>query len=495
MSKKFSKFKSFLNRWEWLILIIGLVVLLRVPSLFEPHHYGDEEIYFVMGRAWNQGVPMYAEAFDHKPPMIYILAGLTKTVLSFRTVLMLWMVAHTIIMWLLAEKFWGRKKQKLVFASTAIFALITTLPGLEGNIANAELFMMMPLGLALLLLWDVKKKQYNRYILAGLLVGFGLLFKIPVIFDFVALILLLWVFDKKTFMKSVKGLFSGRLWLMILAFTVPFVLTIINYYTKGSGPDYMRAAWGINLGYVSSWETGSYAFNPFKSGLAIRAMLLGAYTLVLYIFRNKLNKKLVFASLWFGFSLFGALLSGRPYPHYLLQPAMAFALLVPLVAVIRKPLEWLTMIMIVIAVVLTQSKIGFWVYPTINYYGDFWKGLTGEISKVEYRDTFSASKRNFVLAEYLNDKMTEEDQLYVWGSDASLYNLTNKLPAGGKYIVNFHVRDFRAYGEVMQRLEKNMPEYVVIMGDSFDFDELYEWLKLNYIVINEVDGTLVYHRI
>src|SRR5690349_12940093 len=102
MKKALSRLHTFCNHYEWLILLIGIVILARIPTLFTPHYYGDEEIYFVMGRAWRTGVPMYEAMFDHKPPLLYVLAGIAHNVFWFRTMLMGVMIIHTILFYRLA---------------------------------------------------------------------------------------------------------------------------------------------------------------------------------------------------------------------------------------------------------------------------------------------------------------------------------------------------------------------------------------------------------
>jgi hypothetical protein len=54
MWKSLIKLHKWCNHYEWIIFLIILVLVLRLPSLIMPHYYGDEEIYFVMGRAWRE---------------------------------------------------------------------------------------------------------------------------------------------------------------------------------------------------------------------------------------------------------------------------------------------------------------------------------------------------------------------------------------------------------------------------------------------------------
>lgn len=494
MKRKLRWLNKFLNRWEFLILLVGLVIIFRIPSLFEPHHYGDEEIYFVMGRAWREGIPLYSGVFDHKPPLIYIIAGIAQSVFWFRAILMAWMAVHTVLVWLVAQEIWGKKRKSLVFLATLAFAFLTTWPGLEGNIPNAELFMMMPLTASLLVLLKSKRGQTKKYFLAGLLAGVGFLFKVPVMFDFLAFVLYFWFFKRGKLVASIKSLADKDLWIVVAGFVLPVAMTIVYYFSRGIGQDYLRAALLINFGYVSSWSTSSQSFDPLASGLFLRGIFVALFTLALYIFRAKLPKKFVLISLWLVFSVFGSLLSGRPYPHYLLQPVVPLVFFLPFVFVIESVLEWVVVGIVIAGGIMALNGIGFWYYPTSSYYRNFVNVVTGRMPKEEYLVSFSNSRMNYPLAEYLNNLMDPGDSLYVWGSDSTIYNLTGRTPAAGKYIVSFHVRDFGAYDEVASELARSRAEYIVVQQDAIPFDELFALLDQFYIKIKVVEGASIYRR-
>ena len=440
------------NKYEWIIFLIILVLVLRLPSFIMPHYYGDEEIYFVMGRAWRSGVALYQEMFDHKPPLIYIMAGLAPSMLAFRSVLASVMVIHTILFWKLAQLFWAKTRPKLVYLSSLLFVLLTTLPTFEGLTVNAELLMMMPVTGAILLLWDRRatvKVAPTKYLIAGLLGGIGWLFKIPVAADMVAIGLYVFVFNKNSLKAGIKALFSWSFLAYALAFVAPLTLTFAYYYLKGTGPDYLATVLTVNLGYVSSWATSAYTFNPLKSGLVVRAIILGLFTIVLYLIRKKLDKRFVFVSLWVGFALFGALLSARPYPHYLQELAAPVALLVPFIFVAENIITWSVIAIIIGTGILVQKQVNFWAYPTISVYTTYWEYAMRKITWPQYLSRFDNAPRNYAVAKYLNQRLAQEDQIYVWGTDPTIYNLTKRLPTGGKYIVSFHVRDLKKYDYVM----------------------------------------------
>lgn len=502
MIRWFKFLYTWCNKYEWIIFLIVLVLVLRLPSFIMPHYYGDEEIYFVMGRAWASGVPLYKAMFDHKPPLIYIMAGIAPTMLAFRGFLAGLMIIHTVLFWKLAQLFWQKTKPSLVYLSTLVFVLLTTLPMFEGLTVNAELLMMIPVTGAVLLLWPSsanaaagKDINWKKFLLAGLLGGMGWLFKIPVAADMVAIGLFFFVFNKSSVKAGIVSLFSWSFAAYVGAFVTPLLLTFVYYYLKGTGPDYLATVLTVNLGYVSSWSTSTYAFNPFRSGLLVRAGVLGLFTLGLYLARKKLERTFVFVSLWTGFAMFGALLSARPYPHYLQEMAAPVVLLLPFVFTVENIMSWLVIGVIVGTGIVAENQVKFWGYPTVGVYKTYWEYITKKITWPEYLRCFDNAVRNYEVGKYLNERLGEKDQIYIWGTDPTIYNLTKRLPAGGKYIVSFHVRDLKQYDYTIENLWENQPKYILILPEAGEFDELLSLIDHQYILAKTIDGVDIYIRL
>lgn len=495
MWKALKKFHTWCNKFEWIIFLILLVLVLRIPSFVMPHYYGDEEIYFVMGRAWSSGVPLYQAMFDHKPPLIYLMAGIAPTMWAFRGILALVMIVHTILFWKLAQLFWAKTRPRLAYVSSLVFVLITTLPTFEGLTVNAELLMMMPVTAAVIILWKAKQNEWKKFALAGLLGGIGWLFKIPVIADMAAIGLFFLVFKQESFKEGLKAIFSRSMLAYVVAFAAPLALTFVYYYLKGTGPDYLATVLTVNLGYVSSWSTSTYTFNPFKSGLVVRGTILAGLSLLLYLSRKKLDRSFVLAGLWVGFSLFGALLSARPYPHYLQEIVAPLALLLPFIFASENVLSWIFIAIFVVIGILTQKQINFWAYPTLSVYKTYWDYQIGKLSWGQYLTRFDNATRNYDVAKYLNERITEEDKIYVWGTDPTIYNLTDRLPTGGKYIVSFHVRDLNKYEYTMSKLNESKPKYIMILPGTTDFPELNALVSHKYVLANVIDGVEIYIRL
>ena len=92
LKKTINQITSFLNQHELLLVLLLLVITLRLPSLFEPFWYGDENIYLAIGQSIRHGQILYRDITDYpnKPPLIYLFAALASNVANFRFILLLW---------------------------------------------------------------------------------------------------------------------------------------------------------------------------------------------------------------------------------------------------------------------------------------------------------------------------------------------------------------------------------------------------------------------
>ena len=108
---------------------------------------------------------------------------------------------------------------------------------------------------------------------------------------------------------------------------------------------------------------------------------------------------------------------------------------------------------------------------------------------------FDNAPRNYETARYLNERLTSEDKIYIWGSDPTIYNLTNKLPSGGKYIVSFHVRDLDKFDYTIENLNVSRPKYILLLPEDTEFPELTTMLDHQYMMVKEIRGILIYMRL
>src|SRR3989344_5608407 len=189
-------------RWlednEALVLLIIFSLILRLPSLFEPYWYGDEGIYLTWGQAFRHGLIWYRDVHDNKPPLLYLLAALAGTVFWFRLLLAVWFGTTVAVFFRLVQKLLPKNPAAGNWA-TCLLIVLTTI--FEGNIANAEIFIVLPITLGILL----ALKPRPNFWLIGLLFSAGFLFKLPAVFDLLALGLWL-IFNKKVSFKNLVRL-------------------------------------------------------------------------------------------------------------------------------------------------------------------------------------------------------------------------------------------------------------------------------------------------
>src|SRR5688572_917938 len=177
---------------NWLVGVLTLVLILRIPSFFEPYYYGDEMIYVTLGQGIRQGLSLYTGIFDNKPPLLYLTAAIAGNLFWFKAILAFWSLATVFVFYKFSKLLFNfptlkasdkeRDIETLSKVATIIFALLITIPLLEGNTVNAELFMIGPNILAFLLLLG-KNLTSKKIFFAGFLFGMSTLFKVPALFD------------------------------------------------------------------------------------------------------------------------------------------------------------------------------------------------------------------------------------------------------------------------------------------------------------------------
>ncbi len=122
--------KSFVGKTHipvWLAILLAVVVVLRIPSFFEPFSYGDETIYLTLGQGVRQGVTLYKDIYDNKPPLLYITAAVAGNIFWFKAILAIWHMVTVFVFWKLSEVIFPKRKRSQIVA-TLIFALLTTIP-------------------------------------------------------------------------------------------------------------------------------------------------------------------------------------------------------------------------------------------------------------------------------------------------------------------------------------------------------------------------------
>lgn len=493
--------KHFLTTLEkstvfWLLLGISLLFFfLRLPSLIEPYWYGDEGIYQTLGFALQEGRTLYSEMWDNKPPLLYLFYTLFGPEQSTMRLLSLLFGLVTIpIFFLLARKILSSFKGAVV--STILFSLLFGLPNFEGNIANAENFLLLPVLLAVLTfltaLWDTKQKsrQKRYFLLSGMLLGTAFLFKTVAFFDLLSLLLLflfltlpkhLTTSSLAQYLERYKGLVIN----FFTGFVLPIVLSFLVFFLQGALMDYILAAFFGNLDYVGVQNTLLI--------LGGKIILLILVLFVLYKKRTKLSPQLLFLIIWFSFSLFNTFFTHRPYTHYVLVLLPSFCLLTGYLVREKTRMKPILAGVLLITLVLILQFFSPWsLLKTIRYYSNYLSYITGAISSSTYAAFFdSRTPRDMEVASYLKENLQKDDTVFFWGDNAQMYYLTKTLPPG-RYTAAYHILNAsHAQEETKKVLEEKKPSFIVLFPEVPSFP----YPMYNYQQRLSIEGAMIYERI
>jgi len=485
--KTLGKLEKSFGTW-FLIFTCFFFFILRLPSLFEPYWYGDEGIYQAIGLRINSGGILYQNAFDNKPPLLYVFYSFFNSdQFMVRLGSLFFGILAVIAFYFLAKKLF--EKKLAVFSSTGFFALMFAIPLFEGNIANAENLMLFPLILAGFLIFSNREKMKNKFFfLAGLLTGLAFLFKVVAVFDFAAFFIFI-LFSDITLnfskIKSKKYLFKilDKTGIFLLSFIIPIAITALYFYLVGAFSFFLKATFLNNVGYVSY---GNKFIIP-QGFLILKLVILFLFILFVFIKRKSLNLAGVFVFLWAGFSLFNAFFSQRPYTHYILVFLPSFSLLIGFLIANKK---WQKFSLIFILVLTYLIIKNFHIYDkVIPYYKNFLDFANGQKSLIEYQAFFDRrTPIDYQVAQYLLPKINNEN-VFVWGNNAQLYKMLGKLPPG-RYTVAYHITGYKdGLQNTAEGLLKTNPKYIIIMPNvssyPFSLENYEQSVILNDVIIYE----------
>ncbi|MCL4382849.1 hypothetical protein M1545_03605 [Patescibacteria group bacterium] len=489
------KLLSKINTPLWLEILLLVLLVLRIPSLLEPYYYGDEMIYLTLGNAIRLGKTLYLDIYDNKPPLLYIIAAIAGSVFGFRLILAFWSLATVVIFWLLVKAIFPfrpeatsdrwPKKEKMHAIATIIFGILTTIPKFEGNIANAEIFMMGPILLAFLILFT-KKANVKNLFFSGSLLGIAALFKIPAAFEF-PVILVFWTLTLKSFSKVSLYNFAKKTIFLAIGFAIPLLIGFIWFWSKGALGEYVKQAFLENVGYLSSFRPED-TVKPFwirNFPLLMRGAIVGIGVIILFLTRKILSKRFIFVSLWLLFTLFAITLSERPYPHYLLQAFPALSILFG-VLFLDRSIEQSLSILPISLFFLVPFYFNYWKYPTFLYYQRFLAFATQKIDRDTYLSSFGPNvTTDYEISNFVANSTRETDSVFVSDDSSVIYALSRRLPPI-RFVADYHLNDFMKEGELIKILSSKKPKLIIILPNSPNFEEIYPLLRTNYIQAQDI---------
>lgn len=464
----------------------AVTVLLRLPTLLEPHHYADEGIFAAVAQQLLHGETLYRTVWDDKPPLIYwlyaaVLATAGPSMPTLRLIAALWAAAGTAAVALLGSR-WASPRVGL--AAGVLFALLVSTPFIEGTLALTELFAAAPVAWAYVLAGVPTPATARRALAAGVLLGVAVLFKQVAALDTLALGIALLLTGGP---RRAALLLGG--WLLLPA-TVGALLAVQGSLATGA-----HAVFGFYGGYLAA---GS-GHTPLTRLLGLVPGLIALSGAVIAARWGRLGPGHVLA-LWLAFAVTGATLAGRWYGHYLVQAAAPVALTVALLSSTRREAasaHVLGPVLCAAALLVGATFNRFWLsYPMVRpgYYANLAAYLSGQRDRAAFAAYFDwrvATQEAFAPLIRADAERT----LFIWGEFPWLYALAdaqNPTP----YVTSYHTAYVAgAKEQVLRALWARPPRFIVWEHDEWRrLPGLEQLLAERYEQVARVGSTELFRR-
>ena len=469
-------------------VIFGLI--LRLPSLFEPYWNSDEGVYLAVGQAIRRGFLVYKDIYDNKPPLLHLLAAVSTEQIHFRILAGVAVLLSLVFFFKICQKILPKNGIPVVLI---LYLLLTNLPLLEGNTGNAEMFFQLTSLIGVYLLVRGSTSSATAKIFLGLSFGVGFLFKFHAVFDLFPLVVYQFFFYPEKPSINIFRRFYDILPVLV-GFLIPFSISLVYYYLLGTQGFYLDAAFWGNLDYATRWGSSPISFleKLSPSALSGRVIILVVVVLVLLYFKNKISKTEALVFLWFSFSLFAVLLSGRPYPHYIYQLVPSLCLVIYFLfksEIFSRLLSGFLLGFLFISII----KFNFYVYPVIGYYRNFYLFVTNQRSLDDYINHFNWNdSRNIEIANFIKKNTSPDDKIYLAGDQPVIYALADRRPAGS-YLYQYQVFDFGKTDVLLAQFSSKPPKMVVVFRNEERFWRGFnELLASKYVLATSIGDASLY---
>jgi 4-amino-4-deoxy-L-arabinose transferase-like glycosyltransferase len=473
------------------------VLLLRLPSFFEPPWHTDEGIFAAVAQRVLSGGDLYADAWESKPPLfLYLYVAIFKVfgagIFGLRFAATLFALATHVALYFIALRLMSRERALI---ATAVCGVLLGVPFWEGTLALTETFTVLPsaVGVLLLLTWDAggdsaatasKGRRLRPVRSDALLLMAGFCFGAAFLLRQTALAVPaatgLWLLLRgRDWQRAAIGGGAGAALVLV---------PVVGAFALFGDPHWF---WDANVGfffkYVPSGQQLPFATRP----VVLLPFAITCVALLLARRRGDETPAWGLPALWLSLTLAGALLTGRPYPHYMLQTFLPLALLVAMAlhprevidAAWRQRPRWRPRALLAPASLFVAALLFQWLYVVApmfggnvlamhytrgpSYYTNFAGWATGLRDERDYLDYFD---RRVVHARALERALeglgAEGQTVYIWGEYPWVYPLAGVQPAT-RYMTNFYVL-LLPYLDVQlaTTLRSERPAYIVVMSDA-----------------------------
>ena len=470
--------KSCRSYWPalWLLLILGLVAAVRIhllPMALER----DEGEYAYAGQLILQGEPPYKLIYNMKMPGIYaayalIMAVFGQTPAGIHLGFMLVNFGAIVLIYFVASRFVGHSG---AVAASAIYALMSLSPRVQGLNAHATHFVVLSaLGAILMLLRAQESGRLGSYFWSGLLFGVAFLMKQPGgafgVFGFTVLLWTAWRRQPRDWKTD-----GFRLVVYTAGVVIPIVLTGLILWRVGVWDKFWF--WTVVYARVHatavSWTDGMPVLIDYIKGVhwdGLFWVLAMVGMIVALIRKGRTGEKFFFLS-WLIFSATAVCPSWHFSGHY-------FVLLLPVISLLAAK-TFTTMAELLAAQPQALVRQAPWVLFALLYIGDAWshRAVFFEWSAEEAAQKMYPDNDFYVypvIADYLNAHSPPSATLAVLGSEPELLFYAHRHSVTG-YIYMYDLVEDQAFRQRMEKemiseVEKGQPDFMICVNMLFSWN-------------------------
>lgn len=491
------------NNAIYLIVLAAVFAIARLATWGFPYD-SDHWIFFTVGNNWIvDGGKLYVDAWDHKPPMVFLMNGLMAALLGDNIVLhRIWLTAFALLdLWLfyLLSKHVIPKLLAAVNSSidplvatkltVLLYAFVRNLSQFTNSGNNTEAYgVVLVLTLALACVHYFERQRWWLMAIAGLSMGLLFWFKGNfLIFGAVVGVLLL-VHTWRT---------PWRMIWHALVYIAPLVLISLGWFryfdAVGTFDDFWLASFGFSALYATTAWSGSLSANIWlfvtTAALLVPALVMFAISLrdVRAQWRNA-SYQLVLAMFVAGVVIIAAV--GSFYAYYLLI-TMPFTVLVIAYGLMRITTlgRFWRVALIAMVVVTLAANYAFSTRQLLNNFS----GTAAE-----------AAAEQRAAADYIRSNTSEDDRIFANAYGAVFYQLADRGHASRFISSSVLLLDYReqfglGFNDIfMAELDATQAPYVMVDGGTADLyaqnTELEQYFAEHYSVVKTFGDTLVMKR-
>lgn len=448
---------------------IALAIVLRFCSFFPSVINHDESTYLVIADTLTKGATYWIDYADTKPVGIFTLLALFqllvgKSIFLFRLFTAVCVALSAFLLYLIQLE--CQQKARVGIASGIIYLIITSLYTFYGISPNTETFFNLFTLICLYLI--LRRRGGIEYLLAGLAIGYAFLIKYVVLFDVFAfgIFLLIEAFRQKQAWQQ----FVGRALLLSVGFLLPFGLFFAYYGSIGAAD----TAW-----FYTAVVSGRYPKSPdwihyikYPSDFFLRFLPVSIFFFY-GLWSKKTRPELVqLGSIWAGFSFIAVLAPGIPYGHYFIQFMLPFAFVAGWIFGWEKEdlPKWIRYIF--------RPKIGYSILGVLLSVNLFF----------QYKDYIEKPDYPRMAAQYLEERLAEDETIYTGNSSHIIYYLLDKTPPN-KYVhpslfwTDRHIQALEIdVAAEITKIKESQPKFVLLRSTWRD-DRLEDWMAENYTLV------------